>query len=116
MQKITIYHNPRCSKSREALALLQARGVQPEIRDYLHEALTESEVKHLHDMLGVAAHDLLRVGEEEYKIAGLSKQSSNQDVYKAIAVYPKLLERPVVVYGEKAVIARPPEKLLVILK
>ena len=116
MNKVTIYHNPRCSKSREALALLQSRGVEPEIRDYLNDAPTEQELSSLHGLLHIPAHEMLRVKEDEYLVAGLNKESSAEAIYKAISAYPKLLERPVVVCGEKAVIARPPDKLLVIIE
>ncbi len=112
---VVIYHNPRCSKSRQALELLRERGKEPKIVDYLKEAPNAAEIKKLLDLLGVPPHELLRKGEEPYKQLGLSKGSTKAEVAKAIAEHPILLERPVVVVGKRAVIARPPERLLEIL-
>jgi arsenate reductase (glutaredoxin) len=110
-----IYHNPRCSKSREALALLRARGVDPEVVLYLEAGLDVAEITGLVQKLGIAAHDLVRTKEEAYADAKLSAASSLEDVARAIVAAPILLERPLVVRGARAVIARPPERLLELL-
>lgn len=112
---IVIYHNPRCSKSRQALELLRERGKDPKVVEYLKDAPSAARVKELIDLLGVPPHELLRKGEAPYKELGLSKDSSKAEVAKAIAEYPILLERPVVVAGKRAVIARPPERALELL-
>ncbi|QPF72948.1 arsenate reductase (glutaredoxin) [Roseateles sp. DAIF2] len=113
---IRIFHNPRCSKSREALALLQARGLDPEVVDYLQNPPQPGELRSLLAQLGLPARELLRSGEEEYASLGLADASlSDEAVLQAIAAHPKLLQRPIVVHGERAVIARPPELLLQLL-
>lgn len=112
---VTIYHNPRCSKSREALALLEAKGIKPIVREYLQDVPSLDELKALLRSLKLPAHDMLRTKEDEYKMVDLSKTSSDDAIMQALHDYPKLLERPVVVCGEKAVIARPAEKLLDII-
>lgn len=112
---VVIYHNPRCSKSRQALELLRERGKEPRVVEYLKAAPSATEIKALLDLLGVPPHELLRKGEEAYAKLGLSKDSSKAEVAKAIAAHPILLERPVVVVGKRAVIARPPERLLELL-
>lgn len=113
---IRIFHNPRCSKSREALALLQARGLDPEVVDYLQHPPQPDELRTLLAQLGLPARELLRSGEEEYASLGLADASlSDEALLQAIAAHPKLLQRPIVVHGERAVIARPPELLLQLL-
>jgi len=112
---VRIYHNPRCTKSREALALLQQRGFAPDVRLYLEAPPSEAELRELLGKLQVPAPQLLRTKEDAYARSGLSEQSSPDDVLKAIAQAPILLERPLVVVGSRAVIARPPEKLLELL-
>lgn len=113
---IRIFHNPRCSKSREALALLQARGLAPEVVDYLQHPPQPGELRSLLVQLGLPARELLRSGEEEYASLGLADSSlSEEALLQAIAAHPKLLQRPIVVHGERAVIARPPELLLQLL-
>ena len=109
-QTIAIYHNPRCSKSRQALALLQDAGIEPEIVRYLDQPLTAAEVEALIDKLGVAPHALVRAKEAAYEEAGLSDDSTRQQISRAIAAHPILLERPIIVRGDKAVIGRPPER------
>lgn len=112
---VRIYHNPRCSKSREALALLKERGIEPEVVLYLHTELSEAELKELVKKLGVPPHAVLRTKEDAYAEAKLNEKSSLEQVVKAIRKAPILLERPIVVKGNKAVIGRPPEKILEIL-
>ena len=112
MSEYTIYHNPRCSKSRNTLALLQENGIEPEVVLYLEAPPTETQIVGLLDKLGIAAAGLVRKGEEAYKLAGLDAQSSEQALVKAMADYPKLIERPIVVKGERAVLGRPPENVM----
>jgi arsenate reductase len=108
---ITIYHNPRCSKSREALALIEAKGHTAKVVEYLKTPLNEKQIKELVSMLGVAPKDIVRTKEDAYKTAKLSAQSSDAEVIKAIVKHPVLLERPIVVKGKKAIIGRPPEAI-----
>jgi len=114
---VTIYHNPRCSKSRDTLALLQARGITPQVVAYLEQVPTPDEIRSLLGLLGLAdARALLRKGEAEYTELGLDDPALGQDVLiAAMAAHPRLIERPIVVHGDKAVIGRPPEKVLAIL-
>ncbi|MBV0933730.1 arsenate reductase (glutaredoxin) [Marinobacterium weihaiense] len=113
---ITLYHNPRCSKSRETLKLLQERGIEPEIREYLKDVPTADEIKAVLDALGMAPRELLRVKESEYKDAGLDNQDlDDAAVIQAMTLYPRLIERPIVINGDRARIGRPPESVLEIL-
>jgi arsenate reductase len=114
-QKVVLYHNPRCSKSREALALLQEKGVEPEVIEYLKTPLAADGVKALIGALGVPPHALLRTKEEPYARLGLSEASTLDEVARAIAEEPILMERPVLVVGSKARIGRPPQGLLALL-
>ena len=117
MSGYTIYHNPRCSKSRQTLALLEENGVKPEVVLYLETPPDETTLAGLVRKLGLSsASELLRTREKEYKEAGLSPDSSDKDVIRAMARYPKLIERPVVVKGRKAVLGRPPENALALIK
>lgn len=109
------YHNPRCSKSREALELLRQRGIVPEIIDYLKMPPDAQMLRMLIAKLGISAHAVLRPKEPEYAEAKLSANSSEDDIIAAIAAYPKLLERPIAVHGDKAIIGRPPERVLEII-
>ncbi|MED5239176.1 MAG: arsenate reductase (glutaredoxin) [Pseudomonadota bacterium] len=116
MTDYTIFHNPRCSKSRQTLALLEENGVTPSIVKYLEDTPDATALKALIDKLGLdKAHDLVRNKEGDYKTAGLSKDSSDEDVINAMVQYPKLIERPIVVRGDKAVLGRPPENVLTLL-
>lgn len=115
MKRVTIYHNPRCSKSRETLALLRERGIEPAIVDYLKDPPTKEDVVSLIEMLGDSAAAIVRTKEPAYAGSGLAKQSSPAQIAQAIAAAPILLERPIVVCGKKAAIGRPPENVLEIL-
>lgn len=116
MSEIRIYHNPRCSKSRETLALLQARGIHPVITEYLQDTPSASELRALLEKLGISARQLLRSKEDEYKTLGLADTSLSEDALIAAMVdHPKLIERPIVVCGQQARIGRPPEQVLEIL-
>jgi arsenate reductase (glutaredoxin) len=114
---VTIWHNARCSKSRETLALLTKKGVTPTIREYLKQPPSRAEVEALLDMVGGEPGALIRDGEAEFKALGKKKADmSNAEVAEAIAAHPILLQRPIVVAGEKAAIGRPPEAVLPLLK
>lgn len=116
MTDYTIYHNPRCSKSRQTLALLEDNGITPTIVKYLDDTLDAATLSGLIKQLGLAkAHELVRNKEADYAIAGLSADSSDKDVIAAMVAYPKLIERPIVVHGDKAVLGRPPENVLALL-
>lgn len=116
MSSYTLYHNPRCSKSRQALALLEENGIEPDIVRYLETPPDAATLKALLRKLGLKrAHDLVRHKEADYKTAGLSPDSDNDTVIAAMAKYPKLIERPVLVHGKQAVIGRPPETVLDLL-
>ncbi|MFO2465825.1 arsenate reductase (glutaredoxin) [Pseudomonas sp. 15FMM2] len=116
MTDLTLYHNPRCSKSRGALELLEARGLTPNVVRYLETPLDSTQLKTLLGKLGMNARQLLRTGEEEYKTLNLADQSlSDAQLIAAIAQHPKLMERPILATAEKAVIGRPPENILEIL-
>ncbi|MBP0048069.1 arsenate reductase (glutaredoxin) [Marinobacterium sp. AK62] len=114
---ITIYHNPRCSKSRETLKLLQEKGIEPQVREYLKEVPSAEELKSVLKALGISARELLRKKEAEYKEAGLDDTSLNDDaVIDAMTRFPKLIERPIVINGDQARIGRPPESVLEIIE
>ncbi len=114
---ITIYHNPRCSKSRQALELLEARGETPVVVRYLETPPDADTLKALLHALGLPARGLLRTGEDEYRELGLEDPALGDDaLVAAMAAHPRLIERPVVVRGKRAVIGRPPETVLELLK
>lgn len=116
MTDLTLYHNPRCSKSRGALELLEARGLQPNVRRYLETPPSTAELKELLGKLGISARQLLRTGEEEYQTLGLAAPALSEDqLIEAMVAHPRLIERPILINGDKAVIGRPPEKVLEIL-
>lgn len=114
---ITFYHNPRCSKSREALALLEEHGIQPDIVRYLETPPTAVTLKALLKALGIPARELLRNKEAEYSELGLDDPGLGEAALIAAMVkHPRLIERPIAVDGKRAVIGRPPEKVLELLK
>jgi len=116
MTELTLYHNPRCSKSRAALELLQARGLEPRIVRYLETPPDVATLKALLVKLDIPARALLRKGEDQYKTLNLADTSlTDAQLILAMADHPKLIERPILVNGERAVIGRPPEKILEIL-
>jgi arsenate reductase len=112
MSEFTIYHNPRCSKSRITLALLEENGIDPEVVLYLASPLGVDDINVLLGKLGISASQLVRSGEADFKEAGLDKNSSEADIVAAMAARPKLIERPIVVKGDKAMLGRPPENVL----
>jgi arsenate reductase len=109
---VAIYHNPKCSKSRQALSLLRANGVEPEVIEYLEQPLDRERIRDLIGRLGIPPHDLVRTKETAYKKLKLSPSSTIEEISKAIAENPILLERPVIVCGKSAIIGRPPERVL----
>ncbi len=108
---IKIYHNPRCRKSREGLELLEASGQEFEIIKYLDDTLSEEELTTLIKLLGISAEQLVRKGESIWKEQYRGKALTESEVVKAMVLHPKLIERPIVVNGEKAVIGRPKENI-----
>jgi len=116
MTDITIYHNPRCSKSRQALQLLRDRGFDPTIVEYLKRPLSPAQIKHLLAMLKMSPRELLRNKEADYAALNLADPKLSEGaLIKTMAEYPQLMERPIVVAGEKAALGRPPESVLEIL-
>lgn len=116
MTDLTLYHNPRCSKSRAALELLEGRGLAPTVVRYLETPPDAETLKTLLGQLGIAARQLLRTGEDEYKALNLANPAlSDAQLIDAMVRHPKLIERPILVAGDRAVIGRPPENVLEIL-
>ncbi|WP_394906389.1 arsenate reductase (glutaredoxin) [uncultured Mesonia sp.] len=108
---IKIYHNPRCSKSREGLAILQESGQDFQIVKYLNQPLREEEIKDLLQALGCDPIDLIRTNEKIWKEEFKGKELSKDQIIKAMHDNPKLIQRPIVMQKDKAIIARPPEKI-----
>ena len=116
MSDVVIYHNPRCSKSRQTLKLLEDNNIQPEVRLYLEKPPAAAELKTLLKALDLSARDLLRKGEAEYKELGLADTGlSEAKLIAAMVEHPRLMERPVVVRNGKAVLGRPPENVLTLI-
>lgn len=111
MNQVTIYHNPRCSKSRSACELIAAHGVEATIVNYLQTPPTVSELRVLLKKLGIRAVDLVRRGEAEFKENYSGRELSEDEWLAALVAHPILIERPIVVRGDRAVIGRPPEKV-----
>ncbi|QFU23071.1 arsenate reductase (glutaredoxin) [Shewanella eurypsychrophilus] len=116
MTHVSIIHNPRCSKSRQTLALLEEQGCEIQVVEYLKFPLKKSEIESLLIKLGLTARELMRTKETEYKEQNLSAPTlSEEQLIQAIVDTPKLLERPIVLANDKAAIGRPPENVLAIL-
>ena len=116
MSQFTIYHNPRCSKSRQTLQLLEDNNIQPEIVLYLEKPLEAGEINQLLNKLGMEARGLLRKGEDAYKENNLAdKELTDAQLVAAMEAHPKLIERPIVVKGFSAVLGRPPENVLALI-
>jgi arsenate reductase len=115
--QISLYHNPRCSKSRAALALLREAGIEPTLVDYLNNPPTLDALARLVGLLGVSPQALLRTGETEYQTLNLARPDlTDAAILAALHQHPRLLERPIAVRGdERAVIGRPPERVLELL-
>ena len=113
---ITIYHNPRCSKSRATLALLEQNEAQADIVEYLNTPPTAGQLNDILNMLGLEPRELMRTREAEYKDAGLDDAAlTREQLIEAMVKHPKLIERPIVVKDGKAIIGRPPERVLDLL-
>lgn len=112
---VTLYHNPKCSKSRQTLELLRAKGIEPVVIEYLKTPPDKTTLKMILGMLGLKPRELLRKKEEIYKKAGLDRDLSDEAIISAMIKHPVLMERPIVLAQGKAAIGRPPEKVLKIL-
>lgn len=110
-----IYHNPRCSKSRQTLALLQEKGLEPEIIEYLKTPPSPAELKEVLNKLNCKPQELIRKNEADYKTHFKGKDLSDDEWIEAMIAYPKLIERPIVIHKNKAALGRPPEQVLDIL-
>lgn len=116
MNRTLLYHNPRCSKSRAALDLLAAHGIQPQLVPYLEQPPSAASLRELLALLGLPARALLRTGEAEYAALGLADASLDDEaLIAAMAAYPRLIERPIFVHAGRATIGRPPERVLELL-
>jgi arsenate reductase len=116
MSSLKIYHNPRCSKSRQTLALIQERDVNVEIIEYLKNPPSKKELSQILKLLDISAKDLLRKGEAEYKESGLNNDGlTDAKMVELMVQYPKVIERPIVVSDKAAVVGRPPENVLTLL-
>lgn len=117
MDKICIYHNPRCSKSRQTLALLEQHNIKATVIEYLKNPPTEHELTDIIQALGITPRALLRKGETLYKELNLKDDTlSNKQLIKAMCDHPKLIERPIVINNGKAKLGRPPESVLDIIE
>ena len=110
-----IYHNPRCSKSRQTLQIIREAGIEPEVIEYLNDVPSEAELKGIIQLLGIKPYDLLRRGEANFKDNFKGKELSDDEWVSAMVKYPKLIERPIVVKQKKAVLGRPPENVKTLL-
>ncbi len=116
MPQITLYHNPRCSKSREALALLEQKGIVPSLQLYMDNPPSTAELKQLLSMLGCSARELLRTSEAAYRELNLANPALGEaHLIKAMCADPHLIQRPIAVRGKQAVVGRPPEVILELL-
>lgn len=110
---VTIYHNPRCSKSRQTLQLLHDNNIEPDVVMYLETPPNADQLRTLVEQLGISPRELLRKGESAYKELNLKDSNlTDEELIDAMAKHPKLIERPIVVKGHKAVLGRPPESIL----
>lgn len=115
-ERITFYHNPRCSKSRAALALLQNNGTEVQVIEYLKNPPTKSELKAIIEKLAIAPEQIVRKGEEVFRKKYAGRTLTEDQWLDALTEHPILLERPIVVCGEHAVLGRPPENVLDLLR
>ncbi len=112
MKEFIIYHNPRCSKSRQTLQLLREAGIEPTIVEYLKTPLAKEQLRNISQLLGLRPKDFVRKTEKDFKDNHLSKSLEDDDkILEAMSLFPKIIERPIVVSGGKAVIGRPPENV-----
>ena len=112
MKEFIIYHNPRCSKSRQALQLLREAGIEPTIIEYLKTPLEKDVLKNISQLLGLRPKDFVRKIEKDFKDNDLSKSLEDDDkIMEAMSLFPKIIERPIIVSAGRAVIGRPPENV-----
>ena len=111
MEKIVVWHNPRCSKSRNGIKYLDEKGVEYEVRRYLDEPPTPEEIREVLRKLGMRPRELIRTKEKLYRELGLKEVEDDEKLIEAMAEHPKLIERPIVIKGEKAVVARPETRI-----
>ncbi len=112
MSKTIIWHNPRCSKSRQTMDILTENGVEAEVVKYLETIPSVQDITEVLKKLGISARELMRTKEDEYKELNLKDENDEVKLIEAMAAHPKLIERPIVIVGDKAVLGRPPEKVL----
>ncbi len=113
MEPVTLYHNPRCSKSRAVLALLEENDIEPEIVQYIDNPPDVSQLKDLLKKLDMNLRDILRRNEPDYDELGLDDTTLNEEiVFDLVSKHPKLIQRPIIVQGDRAIIGRPPENVL----
>lgn len=111
MGKITIYHNPRCSKSRETLSIIKKKGIEPEVVKYLKNPPSVEEIEELLDVMGLEPQDLIRKNERIYKDNFKTKEFTREEWIRILHNYPRLMQRPIVSNGSRAVLGRPPENV-----
>ena len=107
-----IYHNPRCSKSRQTLAIIEEKGIEVEIIKYLENIPNKSQLKEIINLLGIKPLQLVRKNEADWKNNFKGQELNDDEIIEAMITYPKLIERPIVIKGNKAVLGRPPESVL----
>lgn len=111
MQEITIWHNPKCSKSREAMEIVQDNKYEAKVVKYLEAAPDKNQIKTVLKMLGITPRELMRTKEDIYKELNLNDETDDEALIEAMAKHPKLIERPIIIKGERAIIGRPVEKI-----
>ena len=117
MSNVKIYHNPRCSKSRQALQIIKDHGIEPKVIEYLKEPLEKSELENIAKSLGVRPKEFVRKNETEFKDNNLvTKMEKDSDLFEAMLKFPKIMERPIIISDLGAVIGRPPGKVLKFLE
>ena len=112
---VRIYHNPRCSKSRQTLALLEARDVDVDVINYIETPLSKAALRSLLSKLGLQARDIVRTNEAEFKESGLTLEAGEDELLDLMAKHPKTMQRPIVEAGGRARLGRPPEQVLEII-
>ena len=112
MSTCEIWHNPRCSKSRQTVELLEANGIDAQVVKYLEELPSVETMKDILKKLNISARELMRTTEDEYKELGLKDEKDENKLIEAMVAHPKLIQRPIVIKGDKAVLGRPPENVL----
>ncbi len=115
MKNITIWHNSRCSKSREAMKILNDKNIEPKVIKYLEDDITTENIKEVLSLLNIRPREMMRIKEDIYKELNLKDESSDDKLIESMVKYPKLIERPIIIKGDRAVIARPMENLETLL-